>query len=507
MKSISKAALALGVALSWPAQAIVIDNGFPEGTPGRFSVNVETGGVVTSAVYTTRRFDSPGVVTVNLVSQYQAFVDPGNDGEGKVLSGGEPFVSTFDGSVISFGSFIGENGDNISWNASSRIPSGAPRLETSYFFSGECVFDEGPPLTFTCPPIGGLRVYQYLDGDMSDGSDVLRVKPGPVLETLGNTSLFGVSQSGLEFQFGSVLAGGAADIFNLIEPRIAGAGQPVSTGIRVENLPAFGHPELGSVRGPGDVVSVLAFDAFDPDSDFVDVSTVLRAVAPPPDPSPPRDSDGDGVSNPSDHCPGTPAGTPVQSNGCPVPDSDGDGVIDTNDDCPRTPTGTPVQANGCPPLDFDGDGVANENDNCPAVANLDQRDTDGDGVGDVCDVTGSTPVIVNRNNVPCRGKRCDVKLACPTSLTADCKNTATIVVDRKFLRLKSSPSSRAGTVKMAAGATSIPAGSVGVIKMKLNRNGRLVVGANRGKKVKAQMTISNSAGTLLSVTPIKMRIK
>lgn len=35
--------------------------------------------------------------------------------------------------------------------------------------------------------------------------------------------------------------------------------------------------------------------------------------------------------------------------------------------------------------DTDLDGVLDKNDNCPLMANADQKDTDGDGVGDVCD--------------------------------------------------------------------------------------------------------------------------
>jgi hypothetical protein len=35
--------------------------------------------------------------------------------------------------------------------------------------------------------------------------------------------------------------------------------------------------------------------------------------------------------------------------------------------------------------DQDGDGVCDADDNCPLVANADQTDTDGDGIGDVCD--------------------------------------------------------------------------------------------------------------------------
>lgn len=34
--------------------------------------------------------------------------------------------------------------------------------------------------------------------------------------------------------------------------------------------------------------------------------------------------------------------------------------------------------------DIDGDGIPGEADNCPQVANMSQRDLDGDGVGDAC---------------------------------------------------------------------------------------------------------------------------
>lgn len=60
-----------------------------------------------------------------------------------------------------------------------------------------------------------------------------------------------------------------------------------------------------------------------------------------------KDSDGDGVHDGIDQCPGTPAGVPVDSVGCPL-DSDGDGVHDGIDECPGTPPGTPVDEVGCP---------------------------------------------------------------------------------------------------------------------------------------------------------------
>ena len=68
----------------------------------------------------------------------------------------------------------------------------------------------------------------------------------------------------------------------------------------------------------------------------------------------PVDSDGDGVTDDMDKCPGTAAGVKVDASGCPL-DSDGDGVVDSKDKCPDTPKGAAVDANGCP-LDSDGDG-------------------------------------------------------------------------------------------------------------------------------------------------------
>lgn len=60
----------------------------------------------------------------------------------------------------------------------------------------------------------------------------------------------------------------------------------------------------------------------------------------------PLDSDGDGVPDSIDKCPGTPRGVQVDENGCP-PDSDGDGVPDYLDQCPDTPKGAPVNVVGC----------------------------------------------------------------------------------------------------------------------------------------------------------------
>jgi OOP family OmpA-OmpF porin len=60
-----------------------------------------------------------------------------------------------------------------------------------------------------------------------------------------------------------------------------------------------------------------------------------------------KDSDGDGVPDDADLCPGTPKGVKVDAKGCPI-DSDGDGVPDGIDQCPGTPPGVAVDDKGCP---------------------------------------------------------------------------------------------------------------------------------------------------------------
>lgn len=80
-----------------------------------------------------------------------------------------------------------------------------------------------------------------------------------------------------------------------------------------------------------------------------DRSEPIAAVVEPPVAAPVvvADSDGDGVNDNLDRCPGTPAGCRVDANGCPI-DSDGDGVCDGLDQCADTPAGTRVDKNGCP---------------------------------------------------------------------------------------------------------------------------------------------------------------
>jgi hypothetical protein len=92
------------------------------------------------------------------------------------------------------------------------------------------------------------------------------------------------------------------------------------------------------------------------------------------------DGDGDGEPDATDNCPRV--FNPSQA------DLDGDGAGDACDPCPLD-----ADAATCAPpdpTDLDRDGVLDTVDNCPRVPNPGQEDADGNGVGDVCEVTALT---------------------------------------------------------------------------------------------------------------------
>ncbi|NOT36560.1 MAG: T9SS type A sorting domain-containing protein [Saprospiraceae bacterium] len=82
-------------------------------------------------------------------------------------------------------------------------------------------------------------------------------------------------------------------------------------------------------------------------------------------------------------------------------DADGDGTADCFDGCPNDANKIEPGICGCGVVDTDsdGDGVANCIDNCMNTANVNQEDSDCDGVGDACDLCpGGNDKIDNNND-------------------------------------------------------------------------------------------------------------
>lgn len=184
---------------------------------------------------------------------------------------------------------------------------------------------------------------------------------------------------------------------------------------------AIGSAALGLARNLGDTKGLFRTEVryradFADRDDYADLIFNIGITVPlGPSAAPPviLDSDNDGVMDPDDLCPGTPAGADVDSSGCEL-DSDKDGVKNSRDKCPATKMGVKVDSMGCEikkkAPDADGDGVADAKDRCPRTPkglSVDANgcsDQDGDGVIDTIDECPNTASGVR---IDARG--CEIK--------------------------------------------------------------------------------------------------
>lgn len=114
---------------------------------------------------------------------------------------------------------------------------------------------------------------------------------------------------------------------------------------------------------------------------------------------PDEDNDEDSIPDADDPCPDQAEDVDEHEDqdGCPEEDNDGDGIIDGYDSCPNTPEDMDGDrdTDGCPDQDQDGDGLDEEADQCPTEAEdfdgfadgdgCPETDVDGDGIPDETD--------------------------------------------------------------------------------------------------------------------------
>ena len=178
------------------------------------------------------------------------------------------------------------------------------------------------------------------------------------------------------------------------------------------NVPNLSVAVSGSVSGgeslafyihsDGIEYTVLAVEGGDPDSDGDGIPDD-EDICPGGDDN--LDDDADGVPDFCDVCPLGDDGVDYDNDGvadacdaCPMDadnDADGDGVCGDVDICPGADDtldmdfdSYPDACDVCPAdpaNDADADGFCANDDNCPDIFNTDQTDTDGDGIGDACE--------------------------------------------------------------------------------------------------------------------------
>ena len=108
------------------------------------------------------------------------------------------------------------------------------------------------------------------------------------------------------------------------------------------------------------------------------------------------DKDGDGIKDEKDNCPDIFNPIRPVDNGKQA-DSDGDGIGDVCDPCPLDKNKCDCKAENS--SDKDGDGILNAFDNCPFDKNPDQTDSDGNGIGDACDMMKATIYEIKQKTV------------------------------------------------------------------------------------------------------------
>jgi hypothetical protein len=165
----------------------------------------------------------------------------------------------------------------------------------------------------------------------------------------------------------TVMSYGSAEVGVFSNPDLSCKGQPCGVAEQADNARSLNQVRkwIAKANGPSNGSSTGTY--IEPDT---------------------RDSDGDGVTDYYDTCPGTPQGSQVDTFGCVDTTSTGGGSTDSGaGQCTGSSWNTCDDDDDAVADDSDNDGVLDDTDNCPNNYNPNQSDNDGDGTGNTCDST------------------------------------------------------------------------------------------------------------------------
>jgi subtilisin family serine protease len=113
------------------------------------------------------------------------------------------------------------------------------------------------------------------------------------------------------------------------------------------------------------------------------------------------------------------------------------------------------------------------------------------------------------SQVSCQGTRCRLHVTCilPQGLQEQCRNEVNLFVRARSVRLKCDTARAPRRIRMAGAVANVPPSQTMPITLKLTNRGRAVVRRNAGRKINGTLEIRNVAGTAISATRIRIKLR
>lgn len=253
-----------------------IDNDYARSDEGYISARIDSGGRSNTFRMTAKGRSGNLRQNIEILYDTGFYVDLGRNGNAFLIPSGTLTQSARligHDRVESRGYFNGNNG-RVNWISTSWINNAESSLYLKLQLS-------------SANPLGSLRVIHYLDEDIIGANDdILAVSGTPGqsnyrVMTIDNNERLGFAHSNDASQASNAqYLGWAAKRYSKLRQTITGNGgasYALSGVVDTGTLPPFNDPDLGTVYGPKDVTSALAWDA-NSGATQMTITAVLGAV-------------------------------------------------------------------------------------------------------------------------------------------------------------------------------------------------------------------------------------